>query len=242
MEKVIRFYVPNGNESIYRIMNMDLYLEENVSFELCTIRYGMDENDNKLVTIPFTRSSSGKAVMQDAIDGWKELDPNKQYYLELEFCWLNSGGVAPQNVELSDGVPHTNMPKQAVKLFRNKNVASIGLWDAWTDGERLREAVKCLKHHGFPAHDHGKFISDGIIYRYAELQEDYEEIKEGPRIGFEPIPTKEVQQADGNLTVMDGEKLSVIRKINGVKTLPASKEENKKMLVPNNGGTFSKEE
>ena len=241
MEKVIRFYVPKGYDSIYRIMNMDLYLEEGVSFELCTIRYGMDEKDNKLVTIPFTRSSSGKAVMQDEIDGWNELDSNKQYYLELEFCWLNSGGVAPQNVELSNGVPHTNMPKQAVKLFRNKNVASIGLWDAWTDGERLRKAVRCLEHNGFPVHYHGKFISDGIIYRYAELQEHFNGIKEGPRIGFKPIPTKEVQKADGDLTVIDGKNLSVIREISGVKTLPASKEGNKKMLVPNNGGTSSKE-
>ena len=187
MEKVVRFYIPDTGENVGDIIRdvkrKSFYLEEGVSFEVCTIT---SSEKGKFETIPFVRDDSGKAVMQESTYSWNswELDPSKQYYIEAEFWW-----DLPIE-EVARGY-HSRMPKELVESMGSENIVSIGLWDQWGDCEELTLAVKKFRENGFHnVYDRGKFLGKSMVSRYAELQEDYEDIKDGPRISTKIIPVQ----------------------------------------------------
>ena len=227
MEKVVRFYIPNtgGNvEDIIRdVKRKSFYLEEGVSFEVCTIT---SSEKGKFKTIPFVRDDSGKAVMQESTYSWNswELDPSKQYYIETEFSWSN---LPDEDKAFACRGYHFRMPKELVESMGSENVALIGLWDQWGDGEDLSCAIKELGESGFHnVYNRGKFLGKSMISRYAELQEYHGDIKEGPRISTRIIPVQANHQepkvqpksekkvsgvVTGDISLLYGDILSLIR-------------------------------
>ena len=235
MRKVIRFYCPEcENSTDFLLKNNDVCFEtSDTSIEICTMR------GNDLLT--YTYDEEGKRIEEE---DWKPLDKETEYYLLVEFKWLNMAGVPYGNLKHSSNPKFSRIPEEIVKLFDKKNVVSVGIWQQRDDAVSLCntfEKIKSPKFHncgGYYAKDPVRWYNINKIEPriwFREKPDNVERKPQGEQLELESESKDKIisgLKVVGDINLLDTEIVSLIgRKYEGCALVIRKKREGISVLI-----------